>query len=194
MSKETIRDSSFSSLIPHPSSLYVEVALPLPLRQTFTYRLPIGLRENIKTGARLLVPFGKRQLTGYAVVLHTRLSDDIEFDENVIKDAIELIDEEPLITEEILKLTQWTADYYASSWGEVLKASLPAGINSSVEQIVSITTKGRDELLKVTTAKTVKTQVLRYLAEREEVPARELSNHFGTTAAQRAIRELVKSG
>jgi primosomal protein N' (replication factor Y) len=189
--KQSISDSS---LIPHPSSLYVEVALPLPLRQTFTYRLPVGLRENIKTGARLLVPFGKRQLTGYAVALHAQLSDEIEIEESAIKDALELIDEEPLITEEILKLTQWTADYYASSWGEVLKASLPAGINASVEQIVSITSKGRDELQKVTTAKTVKTQVLKHLAENEETPARELTNLFGTTAANRAIRELTKTG
>jgi primosomal protein N' (replication factor Y) len=177
-----------------PFPEYVEVALPLPLRQTFTYRLPVGLRENVKTGARLLVPFGKRQLTGYAVALHLRLSDDIEIEQDAIKDAIELIDEEPLITEEILKLTQWTADYYASSWGEVLKASLPAGINASVEQIVSITAKGRDELLKVSSAKTVKTQVLRYLAEMNETPARELSNHFGTSATQRAVRELQKNG
>jgi primosomal protein N' (replication factor Y) len=177
-----------------PFPEYVEVALPLPLRQTFTYRLPVGLRENVKTGARLLVPFGKRQLTGYAVALHLRLSDDIEIEQDAIKDAIELIDEEPLITEEILKLTQWTADYYASSWGEVLKASLPAGINASVEQIVSITAKGRDELLKVSSAKTVKTQVLRYLVEMDETPTRELSNHFGTSATQRAIRELQKNG
>ena len=53
---------------------FVEVALPLPLKQTFTYRLPVGLQENIKTGARLLVPFGKRQLTGYAVALHVNLT------------------------------------------------------------------------------------------------------------------------
>ncbi len=177
-----------------PFPEFVEVALPVPLRQTFTYRLPLGLRENVKLGARLLVPFGKRQLTGYAVALHVRLSDEIEFEESAIKDALELIDEEPLITKEILKLTQWTADYYASSWGEVLKASLPAGINASVEQIVTITAKGRDELLKVTTAKTIKTQILKHLAESGEIPARELNNHFGTSATQRALRELVKSG
>ena len=177
--------------IPLPE--FVEVALPLPLRQTFTYRLPIGLQTNIKMGARLLVPFGKRQLTGYAVALHLRLSDEIEIEESAIKDALELIDEEPLITEEILKLTQWTADYYASSWGEVLKASLPAGINSTVEQIVAITANGRDELLKVTTAKAVKTQILKYLAENSETSVRELGNKFGTSAAQRAVRDLVKN-
>jgi primosomal protein N' (replication factor Y) len=177
-----------------PFPEFVEVALPVPLRQTFTYRLPAALRENVKIGARLLVPFGKRQLTGYAVALLTRLGDDVEIEQDAIKDAIELIDEEPLITEEILKLTQWTADYYASAWGEVLKASLPAGINASVEQIVSITAKGRDELLKVSTAKTVKTQVLKYLAETGETPARELASNFGTSAAQRAVRELAKNG
>jgi primosomal protein N' (replication factor Y) len=177
-----------------PFPEFVEVALPLPLRQTFTYRLPVGLRENVKTGARLLVPFGKRQLTGYAVALHVRLSDDVEIEQDAIKDALELIDEEPLITEEILKLTQWTADYYASSWGEVLKASLPAGINASVEQIASVTAKGRDELLRTPTAKTVKTQVLRYLAEMGETPVRELAANFGTSAVQRAVRELQKNG
>ena len=171
---------------------FAEVALPLPLRQTFTYRLPFGMRENVKIGARLLVPFGKRTLTGYAVALHEKLSEEIEFEEKAIKEAIELLDEEPLITGEILRLTQWTADYYASSWGEVLKASLPAGINSNVEQVVSITAKGRDELIKITSAKTVKVQMLRYLVENGETVQRELANTFGTSAAQRAIRELAQ--
>jgi primosomal protein N' (replication factor Y) len=173
---------------------YVEVALPLPLRQTFTYRLPFGLRETVKIGARLLVPFGKRHLTGYAVALHRELSEEIEFEESAIKEAAELVDEEPLITEEILRLTQWTADYYASAWGEVLKASLPAGINAGVEQIVSMTTKGRDELIKTSSATTAKSQILAYLAENGETAARELASKFGTTQAQRAVRELIKNG
>ncbi len=168
--------------------------MPLPLRQTFTYRLPFGLRESVKLGARLLVPFGKRQITGYAVALHARLSEEIEFDETAIKEIVELVDEEPLITPEILRLTQWTADYYASSWGEMLKASLPAGINAGVEQIVTITAKGRDELIKIATATTAKAQILNALAKSSETAARELNNQFGTTVAQRAVRELVKNG
>ena len=44
----------FTEDLPLPE--FVEVALPLPLRQTFTYRLPTGLQENVKIGARLLVP------------------------------------------------------------------------------------------------------------------------------------------
>ena len=171
---------------------YVEVALPIPLRRTFTYRLPFGMRENVKMGARLLVPFGKRQITGYAVALHEKLGEEIEIETDAIKEVVELLDEEPLITAEILKLTQWTADYYASSWGEVLKASLPAGINANVEQIVSITAKGRDELIKITTAKTLKPQILRFLVENGETSQRELAKAFGTTQTQRSIRELLQ--
>ncbi|MEQ1604639.1 MAG: primosomal protein N' [Pyrinomonadaceae bacterium] len=109
---------------------YVEAALPVPLRRVFTYRIPEQMRASIKLGARLLLPFGRRSVTGYAVGLHAELPPDVEIDESKIKDVIELTDEVPLITPEILKLTQWTADYYASFWGEMLKASLPAGINS----------------------------------------------------------------
>ncbi|MGI8639260.1 MAG: primosomal protein N' [Pyrinomonadaceae bacterium] len=174
-----------------PQPKYVEVALPIPLRQTFTYILPAGLQENIKIGARLLVPFGKRQITGYAVALHENLSPELEIEESALKEAVELLDAEPLLTEEIIKLTQWTADYYASSWGEVLKASLPAGINASVEQVVSITAKGCDELIKVSSAKTVKVRILLYLSESNEVSARELGKKFGVSKAQRVIRELV---
>lgn len=175
-----------------PQPQYVEVALPLPLRQTFTYILPVGLQENIQIGARLLVPFGKRQLTGYVVALHQVLDPEIEIEESALKEVIELLDSEPLLTEEIIKLTQWTADYYASSWGEVLKASLPAGINANVEQVVSITENGRDELAKVSSAKTIKVQLLQFLNENGETSARELGKKFGVSKTQRAVRELVK--
>ena len=108
---------------------YAEVALPLPLRQTFTYSLPLAMQDSVKTGSRLLVPFGKRQLTGYIVALHEHLSEELEIEAESVKNALELVDDVPLVTEEILRLTQWTADYYSAAWGEILKASLPAGVN-----------------------------------------------------------------
>jgi len=121
-----------SSSDPNNSQIpaYVEVVLPIPLRRAFTYRVPATMQGTIKPGARLTLPFGRRNLTGYAVELHEELPAGIEIDESKLKDVIEVLDEEPLITPEILKLTQWTADYYASFWGEMLKASLPAGLNN----------------------------------------------------------------
>jgi len=113
-----------------PKPEFVEAVLPVPIRRSFTYRVPADLAEKISTGTRLKLPFGRRELVGYAVGLHTQLPAGVEIDESKIKDVIEVLDPEPLITPEILKLTQWAADYYSSFWGEMLKASLPAGINA----------------------------------------------------------------
>jgi primosomal protein N' (replication factor Y) len=121
-----------SSATPKASPLpaYVEAALPVPIRRAFTYRIPEPLRGKIKTGCRLKLPFGRRNLIGYAVGLHSEVPPDIAVDESKIKDVLAVMDNEPLITPEILTLTKWTAEYYASFWGEMLKAALPAGLNS----------------------------------------------------------------
>ena len=109
---------------------FVEAVLPVPIRRAFTYKVPERLVGKIKIGARLRLPFGRRDLIGYAVNVVDELPAEADVDESKLKDVIEILDEDPLITPEILNLTKWTADYYASFWGEMLKASLPAGINS----------------------------------------------------------------
>ncbi|MFL6374538.1 MAG: primosomal protein N' [Pyrinomonadaceae bacterium] len=113
-----------------PSRQFVEAVLPVPIRRSFTYRVPERLVGKIRIGARLRLPFGRRDLIGYAVNVLEELPAEADVDETKIKDILEVLDDEPLITPEILDLTKWTADYYASFWGEMLKASLPAGINS----------------------------------------------------------------
>jgi primosomal protein N' (replication factor Y) len=171
---------------------FAEIALPLPLRQTFTYRLPFGIREQAAVGARVLVPFGKRNLTGYIVDLHEKLDADLDIDESSVREVIEILDREPLLTPEILNLTKWTADYYASSWGEILKASLPAGLNAPSGQMVSITAEGAEKLTEDTASKAAKFRILAYLSENGETSRKELIKQFGASAAQRAIRELAK--
>ena len=160
------------------------------MRRTFTYRLPVGFGDLVRPGSRLLVPFGKRTLTGYAVSLSTELDPELGIEESVVKDAAELLDEQPLLTDEILTLTQWTADYYAASWGEILKASLPAGINTASEMIVQITETGREELQKIPDASSVRSRILRFIAENAEVSRRGLVKEFGEANTKRGIREL----
>lgn len=114
---------------PAPQSKFLEAALPVPLRRVFTYAVPDDMASRVRLGARVLLPFARREVTGYIVAIHDELPEDNDVDPSKIKAAIDVLDEEPLITPEILKLTQWTADYYASFWGEMLKASLPAGVH-----------------------------------------------------------------
>ncbi len=174
-----------------PGAKFSEVALPLPMRQTFTYRLPVGFGDLVKPGSRLLVPFGKRSITGYVVSLSDELDQELGLDESAIKNAAELLDEEPLLTNEILELTRWTADYYAASWGEILKASLPAGINAASEMIVKITETGRDEIHKSPNVTSIKIKILRYLNDNGDTARRDLIKEFGESNVNRNIRELT---
>jgi len=105
--------------------MFVEVALPVNVNQTFTYRLPDGATASV--GVRVVVPFGKKLLTGYIVALHEELPPDLS--EISIKPIVQLVDEQPLLSEEMLKLTRWVSEYYFAPWGEVIRAALPAGMS-----------------------------------------------------------------
>ncbi|HKP72833.1 MAG TPA: primosomal protein N' [Pyrinomonadaceae bacterium] len=179
-----------------PAPQYAEVAVPLRVAQTFTYRLPLALGEEAQVGARLLVPFGRKLITAYIVALHGELDAALELDASEIKDAEELLDAEPLITPELLEITRWIADYYAAPWGEVLKAALPAGLNSTVEQVLTVTSEGRDELARLPPrrAATNKARALQLVADEAETTLRALATHFGQTRAQTLARQLEQAG
>ncbi len=170
---------------------FAEVAIPLPLRRTFTYHIPVGMRSQMLAGARVSVPFGKRYLTGYAVEFHQHLDPATELQEADIKDIVELLDEEPLITSEILELTRWAADYYLVSWGEMLKAALPAGINSLTERLVSITAEGGRELERPA-RNSIRRDVLHHLQDAGSTLQADLERSFGKDAARRALNSLSR--
>ena len=140
------------------------------------------------------MPFGKRTLTGYAVAFSEELDPELGIEESSVKDAAELLDDTPLLTEEILELTRWAAGYYASSWGEILKASLPAGINTASEKIISITEKGRDELANKASKQAFRHEILAYLVENGETSQRKLEKQFGDSRVKRSLSELQAAG
>ena len=111
---------------------YAEVAVPLHVYQTFTYRLNPAMSADAKPGARIMVQLGRKLVAGYIVALHNDLPEELtEID---IKDAQSLVDNEPVCSPEILQLARWVADYYACPLGEVIKAALPPGMTPSTKQ------------------------------------------------------------
>ncbi len=178
------------------AALYAEVAVPLRIMQTFTYRLPLALRDEARLGSRLLVPFGRKRITGYIVALLDGLDPAGDLNEADIKEAEELLDAEPLLTPEILEITRWVAEYYAAPWGEVLKAALPAGLNATVEQILSITPEGRDELARLPVGRTAtaRARALRLVADEGEMSLRHIARHIGEARASAVARELERAG
>lgn len=177
---------------PESEYLYIETALPLPLRRNFTYRLEADKAEGIIPGTRLIVPFGKRTLTGYAVATHKDLSHEPGLDQNAIKDVIEVVDDLPLITSEIFDLAEWASDYYATSFGEMLKASLPAGINTGIELQYQITSNGIDKTDSMRSG--AKKDLLALIAENPDITTKEIAKKVKHNSLKRILNELIKDG
>jgi primosomal protein N' (replication factor Y) len=181
---------------PRATPNYADVAVPLHVTQTFTYRLPPALQNDAQIGSRVIVPFGRKRLTGYIVNLRADLDLAAGLDDADIKDAEELLDIEPLLTADVYEIACWVAEYYAAPIGEVLKGALPAGLNSTVEQILQITEAGREFLADASAkaSKTLKLRVAGLVAERDELPLRAVAKHVGEAGAARAVRELERNG
>ncbi len=118
---------------------YCEVALPVPLDRTFTYSVP----ENLfaQRGARVVVPFRKEKLIGVVTGVSEQAPADFE------ARAIEaVLDDEPLLGEQLLTLAEWIAQYYIAPLGEVLRGMLPLMAEVRRTVYYRIADPGRDVL------------------------------------------------
>ncbi len=116
---------------------YIEVAVALPVFQTFTYGVSENVSAFIAPGKRVLVPFGQRRVTGY--ILGT-IDNAIEKD---IKLILDILDDTPLFPESMIPLFQWSADYYKHPIGDVIKTALPGGLTLYDYASIAISEKGR---------------------------------------------------
>ena len=103
---------------------YADLILPVPLQGLFTYAVPDGW--SVQTGCRVLVSFGRsKKYVGLVARIHQQKPQDYE-----VKPILQVMDMQPIVTAQQLKLWQWIADYYLSPIGEVYKAALPAGLKA----------------------------------------------------------------
>ena len=171
---------------------FVEVAVPLHVAKTFIYRLPDSA-VDAKIGARILVPLGRTLVTGYVVALHATFPEISGLNETDVKDAASLVDTVPICTPEILEITRWVSDYYASPWGEVIKAALPPGISPAINEFFKLTSAGQSELDTSSNEATLRSRILNQLAEGE--CKRNALYELGPPNQQaKIIRELEQSG
>jgi len=106
--------------------VYADVILPLPLEGTFTYSVPAALAGQCAVGKRVLVPLGRSKMyVGIVDDMHDRAPEGYQ-----VRDLLEVLDNEPLLLPQQLKLWHWIADYYMSPVGEVYKAAMPAGLKA----------------------------------------------------------------
>jgi len=144
---------------------FTEVAVTLPVAGRYHYRVPAHLAARARVGARVLVRFGPRKVTGVVVREHVLPPAGI-----VPVELTEVLDDEPALPPELVELCLWTADYYEAPPGEVMRAALPAGSGVAARAVVGLTAAGK-ELASALPAR--QRAVLAKLAEKD-LPARAL--------------------
>ena len=180
------------------SSNTVEVAVPLPLEGGFHYLVPDQLKDSVRPGVRVFVPFGRRRISGYVLRFGAPPVDA------KLKAVISVLDQEPLWTDNELAFFRWIADYYLHPLGEVLKAALPSGIN--------LESRKKDDVEVIRGGKNIRTErvffladirpelklrgknekILEFVSEAGKASAAELRARFGECSAN--LKKLVEQG
>jgi len=120
---------------------YCEVALPVPLDRTFTYALRLG--QSVQRGMRVIAPFRNEKLIGVVTAVVDDPPADVE-----VKALEAVMDAEPLLSDQLMKLAEWMAGYYLAPLGEVLRGMLPLMAEVRRTVYYRITDLGRDVLAK----------------------------------------------
>ena len=121
------------------SDSLVNVAVMAALRGPLTYRVPESV--EVQPGQRVLIPLGSRQAKGIVLEPIARSTPGIK-----VRDILRVLDAQPLLSPELLKLGNWIADYYLAPPGEVFGAMLPLRAETRHVRSLRVTEQGREKL------------------------------------------------
>ncbi|MCH1918109.1 primosomal protein N' [Shewanella sp. A3A] len=147
-------------------SQFAEIALPVPLRQNFSYRIPESITTPLQPGVRVEVQFGPQKLIG----LVTNISDSCDLPPQKIRNLLRVLDDEPLLNAPLYKLTEWAARYYFCSHGMMLSQAIPVALRKGAS---------------------AQPEFIRYYALTDKGEQAELSS-LNRAPAQKKILELLK--
>jgi primosomal protein N' (replication factor Y) (superfamily II helicase) len=114
--------------------MFADIILPLALERNYTFGVPLELQPDIKIGCRVEVQFGnKRVYSGIVKHLHDNKPEFYN-----VKPIRNLLDPEPMVTQQQLQFWEWLASYYACTEGEVMNVALPSYLKLESETFLQL--------------------------------------------------------
>lgn len=162
----------------------MDVILPVPVHNTFTYRVPFELNELVKTGIRVVVPFGRAKLqTGIIVRVHEEVPVDY-----VSRYVDSVLDDTPIITGKQFKLWNWISEYYMAPLGDVMNAALPSNFKLGSETKIILHPESEVNTEHLTDKEY---QVYEALEIQGELDLKEISEILQIKTVQPVIKSLI---
>ena len=163
---------------------FIDVILPLPLPDCFTYRVSEALLPAVAVGKRVLVPFGRNKFYSALVLRqHNRQPQGYE-----TKEIISILDDYPLVTEPQLHFWQWISDYYLCTLGEVMSAGLPAAFKLASETKICIHPEFSGEISALSEKEL---QVINALADTDSLTLSQIEKILNRTYIVSQIKNLL---
>lgn len=123
--------------------MFASVIVDVPsksVNQVFDYKIPEGMQDLIKVGHRVLVPFGRRTIQGYVM----NIKGTADFDPARIKPIARTLDIEPVLTEEMIVIAKYLAEYYVDQYISVIETILPAALKANYKKIIRLADEDRE--------------------------------------------------
>ena len=164
---------------------YIDVVLPVPLQQTFTYHVPDQFATMVLEGCRVIVQFGNRKFyTGIIKKVHHQKP---EYETKPIE---LLLDESPIIGRHSFLFWEWIANYYLCSEGEVMKAALPSGLKLESQTTITL----REEWIETDKLTPTEEAVYQFLLTHKKATIQQINSLTKRSNAYPVIKELLNKG
>ncbi|MBU2018021.1 MAG: primosomal protein N' [Bacteroidetes bacterium] len=164
-------------------TLFVDVILPVPIHQAFTYRVPFENNALVQIGTRVIVPFGKSKLvTGIIVKFH-----EIPPQKYVAKYVEHFLDDQPIVTGKQIQFWHWMSQYYMAPIGDVMSAALPSNLKLASETKVIL----HPDFDQTTALNDREYQIVEALQIQEVLDLKEITSIVGIQTIQPIIKKML---
>ena len=171
----------------------VEVLIPIPLMEKFSYLPPKNNSNLLKQGSRVLVPFGKRTLVGVV----WSFSERDKSSNRKYKNIKEILDEVPLLDSNSINLAEWSSRYYHYPLGEIISYFFPPSLRKGKEakfresKYLELTSKGSFLEEETLTRAPSQQKLISILKDKKEMTLKS-AQAFGISNA--AVNGLIEKG
>ncbi|MCF8114147.1 MAG: primosomal protein N', partial [Desulfotignum sp.] len=166
---------------------YMDVAVTLPVNKSFVYAVPDFLADTCMPGMRVLVPFGRRRVTGYI------LAGKSDSGGYTARKILDVLDDHPLFPENEIVFFKWVAQYYIHPLGETIKTALPAGLDRQDVAHVFATENGSMALEKGTLTPT-QARIISLAAKKQGISKKQLFKTIDTPSMHSLVRKMETCG
>ncbi|NDI33471.1 primosomal protein N' [Chengkuizengella sediminis] len=166
--------------------MYARVIVDVPSKQTnrpFDYKVPPSLTDWVEIGSRVAVRFGPRMIQGFVI----GLLEESEVDDRKMKSIENVLDLQPPLTQELVKLAKWISRKYLCNEITALQVMLPGALKAKYEKYITLSdsTEKKEFIAK----SEIENEIIHFIKSKQSVEMNELLDHFPN--ASLTIKEMI---